>query len=72
MPDPEVAAVVAKFEDELSKELDAPIGTTAVELDSRARARPPSATSSPMRCGGRRKPATGLLLVPIGGIQDGG
>ncbi len=36
MPDPEVAAVVAKFEDELSKELDAPIGTTAVELDSRA------------------------------------
>jgi 2',3'-cyclic-nucleotide 2'-phosphodiesterase (5'-nucleotidase family) len=36
MPDPEVAAVVAKFEDELNKELDAPIGTTAVELDSRA------------------------------------
>jgi 2',3'-cyclic-nucleotide 2'-phosphodiesterase (5'-nucleotidase family) len=35
-PDPEVAAVVAKFEDELNKELDAPIGTTAVELDSRA------------------------------------
>jgi len=32
MPDPEVAAVVAKFEDELNKELDAPIGTTAVEL----------------------------------------
>ena len=35
-PDPEVAAVVAKFEDELSKQLDAPIGMTAVELDSRA------------------------------------
>jgi 2',3'-cyclic-nucleotide 2'-phosphodiesterase (5'-nucleotidase family) len=35
-PDPEVAAIVAKFEDELNKELDAPIGTTAVELDSRA------------------------------------
>jgi 5'-nucleotidase / UDP-sugar diphosphatase len=35
-PDPEVAAVVAKFEDELNKELDASIGTTAVELDSRA------------------------------------
>src|SRR5262249_29735478 len=35
-PDPEVAAVVAKFEDELNKGLDAPIGTTAVELDSRA------------------------------------
>src|SRR5262249_18992903 len=35
-PDPEVAAIVAKFEDELNKRLDAPIGTTAVELDSRA------------------------------------
>jgi 5'-nucleotidase / UDP-sugar diphosphatase len=35
-PDPEVAAVVARFEDELSKQLDVPIGTTAVELDSRA------------------------------------
>jgi 5'-nucleotidase / UDP-sugar diphosphatase len=34
-PDPEVAAVVAKFEGELSKQLDGPIGTTAVELDSR-------------------------------------
>src|SRR5262249_42094211 len=34
-PDPEVAAVVAKFEGELSKQLDAPLGTTAVELDSR-------------------------------------
>ena len=34
-PDPEVAAVVASYEQELSKELDAPIGTTAVELDSR-------------------------------------
>jgi 5'-nucleotidase/UDP-sugar diphosphatase len=34
-PDPEVAAVVARFEGELSKELDVPLGTTAVELDSR-------------------------------------
>ena len=34
-PDPEVAAVVACFEQELSKELDVPLGTTAVELDSR-------------------------------------
>ncbi len=34
-PDPEVAAVVATFEGELSKQLDTPIGTTAVELDSR-------------------------------------
>ena len=34
-PDPQVAAVVAKYEQELSRELDAPIGITAVELDSR-------------------------------------
>ena len=34
-PDPEVAAVVARFEQELGKELDTPIGTTALELDSR-------------------------------------
>src|SRR5260370_22392992 len=36
MPDPEVAAVVAKYEGELSKELDDALGTTAVALDSRA------------------------------------
>jgi 2',3'-cyclic-nucleotide 2'-phosphodiesterase (5'-nucleotidase family) len=35
-PDPEVAAVVAKFEADLSKALDVPIGTAAVELDSRS------------------------------------
>ncbi len=34
-PDPDVAAVVAKYEGELSKALDTPIGTTAIELDSR-------------------------------------
>src|SRR4029079_6825 len=34
-PDPEVAAVVAKFEAELSYELDVPLATTTVELDSR-------------------------------------
>ena len=34
-PDPEVAAVVARYEQELSRQLDQPIGTTAVELDSR-------------------------------------
>ena len=34
-PDPEVAAAVAGFEAELGKELDVPLGTTAVELDSR-------------------------------------
>jgi 5'-nucleotidase / UDP-sugar diphosphatase len=34
-PDPEVAAVVANFEQQLSRELDSPLGTTAVELDSR-------------------------------------
>ena len=35
MPDPEVAAVVAGYEAQLSLALDRPIGTTAVELDSR-------------------------------------
>src|SRR6266851_10101848 len=34
-PDREVAAAVAKLEQKLGKELDAPLGTTAVELDSR-------------------------------------
>lgn len=34
-PDPEVAAVVAEFEKELSLQLDVPLGTTAIELDSR-------------------------------------
>lgn len=34
-PDPEVAAAVAKLESEFSREMDVPIGTTAVELDSR-------------------------------------
>ena len=34
-PDPEVAAAVAGFERELSREMDVPLGTTAVELDSR-------------------------------------
>jgi 5'-nucleotidase / UDP-sugar diphosphatase len=34
-PDPDVAAVVARYEGELSRELDVPLGTTAVELDSR-------------------------------------
>jgi 5'-nucleotidase/UDP-sugar diphosphatase len=34
-PDPEVTAVVAKYEGELSKEIDAALGITAVALDSR-------------------------------------
>jgi 2',3'-cyclic-nucleotide 2'-phosphodiesterase (5'-nucleotidase family) len=34
-PDPEVTDVVAKYERQLSAALDRPIGTTAVELDSR-------------------------------------
>jgi 2',3'-cyclic-nucleotide 2'-phosphodiesterase (5'-nucleotidase family) len=35
-PDPDVAAVVAGFEQELSREMDVALGTTAVELDSRS------------------------------------
>ncbi len=34
-PDPEVAAVVSKYEAELSRELDVPLATLAVVLDSR-------------------------------------
>ena len=34
-PDPEVAAAVAGFEQQLSREMAVPLGTTAVELDSR-------------------------------------
>jgi 2',3'-cyclic-nucleotide 2'-phosphodiesterase (5'-nucleotidase family) len=34
-PDPEVAAAVASFERELSREMDVSLGATAVELDSR-------------------------------------
>ena len=34
-PDPEVAAAVAGFEQELTREMDVPLATTAVELDSR-------------------------------------
>jgi 5'-nucleotidase / UDP-sugar diphosphatase len=37
-PDPVVAAKVASYESELSKELDQPLGTTAVELDTRTAA----------------------------------
>jgi 2',3'-cyclic-nucleotide 2'-phosphodiesterase (5'-nucleotidase family) len=34
-PDPEVAAVVARYEAELNRQIDNPLGVTAVELDSR-------------------------------------
>ena len=34
-PDPEMADVVAKYEADLGRHLDTPIGTTAIELDSR-------------------------------------
>jgi 5'-nucleotidase/UDP-sugar diphosphatase len=34
-PDPEVAAAVARYEAEFLREMNVPIGTTAVELDSR-------------------------------------
>ncbi len=34
-PDPEVAAAVARYEARLNREMDVPLATTAVELDSR-------------------------------------
>src|SRR5262249_59740469 len=35
-PDPEIAGLVARYEQGFSREMDIAIGTTAVELDSRA------------------------------------
>ena len=34
-PDPEVAAVVARYEEEFNREIDTPLGVTSVALDSR-------------------------------------
>ncbi len=54
-PDPEALTIVKKYEGELSRELDVPLGTTAVDLDSRSasvgRRKRPSAISSPTPSG---------------------
>lgn len=35
-PDPDVAAAITRYEAELTREMDVPLGTTAVQLDSRS------------------------------------
>ena len=59
-PDPEMADVVAKYEADLGRHLDTPIGITAIELDSRnttVRSRETAIGASwPTPCAGRRRP----------------
>jgi 5'-nucleotidase / UDP-sugar diphosphatase len=72
-PDPEVAAVVAGFEGELSKQLDTPIGTTAVELDSRtAVVRTREAAIGDMIADAMRWSAQTAIAVTNGGGIRGG
>jgi 2',3'-cyclic-nucleotide 2'-phosphodiesterase (5'-nucleotidase family) len=72
-PDPHVAAVVARYEEALSRALDVPIGTTAVELDSRVatvRAREAAIgnlIADAMRASGRADAA----VMNGGGIRGG-
>jgi 2',3'-cyclic-nucleotide 2'-phosphodiesterase (5'-nucleotidase family) len=72
-PDPEVAAEVAKYEQVLNREIDQPIGTTAVELDSRnaiVRSREAAIgdlIADAMRAAGRADAA----LMNGGGIRGG-
>ena len=70
--DPEVLAVVKRYEDELSKELDVEIGTTEERARQPRRPRcaprrPPSATSSPTPSGIR--PAADMAITNGGGIR---
>jgi 2',3'-cyclic-nucleotide 2'-phosphodiesterase (5'-nucleotidase family) len=72
-PDPDVAAVVARYEDELSKQLDRAIGTTAVELDSRyATVRTREAAIGDLIADGLRWSAqTEVAVTNGGGIRSG-
>jgi 2',3'-cyclic-nucleotide 2'-phosphodiesterase (5'-nucleotidase family) len=72
-PDPEVAAAVAEFEQELAREMNAAVGTTAVELDSRnATVRTREAAignliADAMRVGGKAD----VAIMNGGGIRAG-
>jgi 5'-nucleotidase/UDP-sugar diphosphatase len=72
-PDPEVAAVVAKFKSEESKQLDTPIGTTEIELDSRtAVVRSREAAIGDLIADGMRWSAqTDAAVTNGGGIRGG-
>ena len=72
-PDPDVAAVVANYEREFTKEMDVPLGTTAVELDSRAatvRARE-AAIGGVIADAMRASVNADVALVNGGGIRGG-
>jgi 2',3'-cyclic-nucleotide 2'-phosphodiesterase (5'-nucleotidase family) len=72
-PDPEVATVVAGYERELSRELDLPIGSTTVELDSRTatvRTRE-AAIGSLVADAMRAKAQADVAMMNGGGIRGG-
>lgn len=72
-PDPEVLAAVRVFEQELTREMDVPLGTTAVELDSRnATVRTREAAIGNLFADAMRS-ATGadVAIVNGGGIRAG-
>ena len=72
-PDPEIAAVVAGYEARLSRELDLPIGTTAVELDSRTRTvRTREATIGALIADAMRETTDAEAAVTNGGGIRGG
>jgi len=72
-PDPEVVAVVAGFQGKLDRELDVPIGTTAVELDSRnATVRTgEAAIGSLIADAMRAKTKAAIAIMNGGGIRAG-
>ncbi|MEX2036813.1 MAG: bifunctional UDP-sugar hydrolase/5'-nucleotidase [Xanthobacteraceae bacterium] len=72
-PDPEVAAAVAGFERELSRAMDVPLGTTAVELDSRnATVRAREAAIGNLVADAMRKSARAdVAIMNGGGIRSG-
>jgi 2',3'-cyclic-nucleotide 2'-phosphodiesterase (5'-nucleotidase family) len=72
-PDPEVAALVAGFERELSREMDVPLCTTAVELDLRSatmRGRE-AAAGNLVADAMRRKTRADVAVMNGGGIRGG-
>jgi 2',3'-cyclic-nucleotide 2'-phosphodiesterase (5'-nucleotidase family) len=72
-PDPEIAAVVADFEQALSRELDVPLGTTATEIDSRgATVRTREAAIGNLLADAMRDAAhADVAIVNGGGIRGG-
>lgn len=72
-PDPAVAEMVKGYESELSKELDVPLGTTAVELDTRGAAVRQQENGFGNLVADAIRAATGadIAIVNSGGIRAG-